>query len=133
VDDPEYDLSAGSLSQEEAEKYDIRLKLDKQKLKHRSLIFWTAGTCGSLLIASFLALAIIVLAQIACDPHFIIQWTVVAFGSVMLAAGAALLIGVARLIYRQDSDNKETEMEPVPQAETIKQAVEIARLIAGHD
>ncbi|WP_041360765.1 hypothetical protein [Methylococcus capsulatus] len=131
--DPDDDLSAGSLSQDEAEKYDIRLKLDKQKLKHRSLIFSAAGTCGALLVASFLALAITVMVKTACDPYFIIQWPVVAFGSVMLAAGTALLIGVARLIYRQDGDDKGTEMDPVPPAETIKQAVEIARLMIGKD
>lgn len=129
--DPEDDLSAGSLSQEEAEKYDIRLKLDKQKLKHRSLIFWTAGTCGAILITSFLALAIIVLVKIACDPCFIIQWPVVAFGSVMLAAGTALLIGVARLIYQQDSGKKENEAEAVLQVEAIKQAIEISKLMIG--
>jgi len=131
VADPEDDLSAGSLSQEEAEKYDIRLKLDKQKLKHRSLIFWTAGTCGAILITSFLALAIIVLVKIACDPCFIIQWPVVAFGSVMLAAGTALLIGVARLIYQQDSGKKENEAEAVLQVEAIKQAIEISKLMIG--
>lgn len=129
--DPEDDLSAGSLSQEDAEKYDIRLKLDKQKLKHRSLIFWTAGTCGAILITSFLALAIIVLVKIACDPCFIIQWPVVAFGSVMLAAGTALLIGVARLIYQQDSGKKENEAEAVLQVEAIKQAIEISKLMIG--
>lgn len=131
--DSEDDLSAGSLSLEDAEKYNILLKLDRQKLKHRSLIFWTSGTCGALLIASFIALAAIILMKIACDPCFIIQWPVVAFGSVMLAAGTALLIGVARLIYQQDGGKKETETEAVPQAEAIKQFVEIVKLVSGKD
>ncbi len=60
-----------------------------------------------------------------------IGWPIFALGSITLIAATTLLLGLARVTYRQENDNKESTDAVLPQIELVKQLLELLKPLLG--
>lgn len=126
------DLSEGVPTEGERKKDDAMLRLLNQRFEQRRLIFCVGSTIAVCLVIFFLYFAWTIIRLLETGTIHIVEWPLVAIGSITVLSALTLLISLARLSYLEQaskSDDSGSEAQPV---ELLQKVLDIVKA-AGPD